>query len=128
MSKDIGTLKDVHLDLKIMIGFKVKVNLETKKAFLNNGIVSINLNQLKQNEQERSSIDFGGYDPETSTRYKWIDKKLVVGDKIVIEVAEILESSDPLEVIKIDSKDTVIEGKLRAYNALKKELEQEGLI
>lgn len=111
-----------------MIGFEIKINSELKRASLDNGIVSINLNRIKTNSQDKIDLSFGGYNPDTEESYKWVETPLKAGDKIMIEIKEIKNTSEPIEVKKINPDKTVLQGKLRAYNSLKLELEKEGLI
>lgn len=111
-----------------MIGFEIYINSETKKASLENGILSINLNRIKTTDQDKIDFSFGGYDPDSDKSFKWIEKSLSEGDKITIEVKIIEENSNPIEIKKRIPSDVMTEGKLRAYYALKKELEEKGLV
>ncbi|MFT7197134.1 MAG: hypothetical protein ACI83W_001501 [Marinoscillum sp.] len=111
-----------------MIGFELNINSELRRASLENGIVSINVNRIKTIEQDKIDLSFGGYNPDTDENYKWVETPLKIGDKIIIEIKDIEDNSTAIEVKKRIPTDTIIEGKLRAYNALKRELEEEGLI
>lgn len=111
-----------------MSGFRLKINNTVREVAVDNGIVSIVLNRIKHINRDEVNINVGGLDLEKEQDMNWLDQALSNGDVITIEVANVNESDTPARVQKHDIEDLVLEAKLKAYQALKKELESEGLL
>ncbi|GIV36407.1 MAG: hypothetical protein KatS3mg032_0786 [Cyclobacteriaceae bacterium] len=111
-----------------MIGFELTINNVKKSASLNNGIISIILNRVKLPERDEIDIRFTGLDMNTQERIDWLTANITKNDKVIIEIKDIEENSTPQSIKKQDEENLILDGKLRAYKALKKELEIKGLI
>jgi hypothetical protein len=111
-----------------MIGFELTVNGIATTGALDAGVTSINVNRVKNSEKDEIDIFFGGFDMVNQKNIRWLFKSLSIEDRIVIQIKDIQESSFPEKIESINQNALLIDGKMRAYLELKKELEQEGLI
>ncbi|MFD0989583.1 hypothetical protein ACFQ1R_05710 [Mariniflexile jejuense] len=67
------------------------------------------------------NLNISGLKSTLQQRLKWIDTPLKLGDKITIEI--ISDNYDePALISESKSKETILEGKIRAYKKLKEEL------
>ncbi len=111
-----------------MIGFELTINGIKKQAVLKNGVTSIIINRIITKEKDEINLDFGGFNSETNESIKFYRSSLKLNDEISIIVKDISSNSKPEKIEKIDPNQTILEGKLKAYKNLKKELTREGLI
>ena len=117
-----------RLNSFFMIGFELTVNGIATTGALDAGVTSINVNRVKNSEKDEIDIFFGGFDMVNQKNIRWLFKSLSIEDRIVIQIKDIQESSFPEKIESINQNALLIDGKMRAYLELKKELEQEGLI
>ena len=113
-----------------MIGFELSVNGKIISAGLEQGVVSIIATKLSHEFTDSIDLDFTGLDTSQKGNEEsidWYKTKLKAGDVLTINVKDIEINSSPLEVRK-KNRDSENERKLQSYNALKKELEDNGLI
>lgn len=113
-----------------MIGFELIVNGEKISAGLERGVVSIILTKFSVELADSIDLDFTGLDTSQEGNEEaidWYKTKLKAGDVLTINVKDIESNSSPLEARK-KNRDSENERKLKSYNALKKELEDNGLI
>jgi len=113
-----------------MIGFELNINGERISAGLERGVISIIVTKLSDEFIDSIDIDFTGLNSSekgSEETIDWYKSKLKVGDELTIKVKDIMGNSTPLEIRK-KNRDSDNERKIRSYNALKKELEDKGLI
>ncbi len=58
----------------------------------------------------------------------WLKSDLTENDTVIIKIKDIEVNSIPDSVEKLNRENSILEGKLKAYLALKNELEDKGLI
>jgi len=110
-----------------MEALKVTTNNKTKTATIDNGTISIIVTQKKNKDKIETDLSFSGIDKENNS-YQWIHQTLKLEDKIEICLVETDELSKPIKERKINPDNTILEGKIKAYNMLKKDLEDQGVI
>lgn len=111
-----------------MKSLKVSVNnRQSEIAAVQNGTVSVIVTAINSVDKQDLRLDLSGLDAENN-KFKWLDEDLTIGDKIIIEVVENVEVSNPHHQSKLKPDATILDGKMRAYHILKTELEAEGLI
>ena len=111
-----------------MIGFELLINGVVKQAALNHGVTAITITKVKDLKRNETNIIFSGMDNGKHQNLTWLFSNLKENDTITITVKDINENSKPEKVEQLNVEDKILEGKLRAYNALKKELESQGHI
>jgi len=111
-----------------MLGFEVRVNGSNKRAAPHNGVVTIVFTRVKKDQRDETDVNFGGYDSKSQESTVWYFETLKEGDSVTVQVVDVDRNSEPKSVKRLNPDQTVLEGKLRAYNALKKELEEAGAI
>ena len=113
-----------------MIGFELNVNGEIISSGLERGVVSIIVTKLSDEFIDSIDLDFTGLNSSEKGNEEsidWYKSKLKVGDELTIKVKDIMTNSSPLDIRKKNC-DSDNERKIKSYNALKKELEDKGLI
>lgn len=110
-----------------MVGFELTINEKKISATLVKGIVSIILTKVTNETTDSIDLNFGGLDLTKDENIQWYDNKLNVGDEILIKVKEIDVNTKPIEAKKKNIEE-VNKEKIKTYNRLKKELEEEGLL
>lgn len=111
-----------------MTGFELNINGIKKQAVLEHGITSIIINRIITNEKDEFNLSFSGFNHKTNESLVFYESSLKLDDRIKITVKEISSNSKPEKVKKVEPNNSIIEGKLKAYNNLKEELTKEGLI
>ena len=111
-----------------MIGFELVINGLSTLGGIDRGVTSINVNRVKDDERDEIDLFFGGFDTSSQQNKRWLMKDLKVGDEFVIKVVDISNQSTPDKIENVNQGDLLIDGKLRAYLALKKYLELAGVI
>ena len=113
-----------------MIGFELNIKGEIISAALENGVVSIIATKVLSEMMDSIDLDFAGLNT-THTEYDesidWYKTNLKEGDEFTVKVKNIVKNSKPKEIRK-KKRNSIIERKLKSYNALKKELEEKGFI
>ncbi|NMM49766.1 hypothetical protein [Marinigracilibium pacificum] len=69
-----------------------------------------------------------GLESDADEEFIWDTLTLSVGDKVEFEVVETDNVTIPNKVFKNESADLILKAKLDAYNKMKLELEEKGLI
>lgn len=113
-----------------MIGLELNINGEKISAALESGVVSIIVTKLSTQHSDSIDLDFTGLnlsELENDESIDWYKSKLKIGDELTIKIKNVLKNSQPMEIRKL-KRDSIIERKLMSYHALKKELEEQGLI
>lgn len=111
-----------------MKGFELSINRQKITATLEKGSFSIMASRMVNDDEEISQLVFSGFNPKSQEHHTWYKKKLEIGDEFSIKVIDVSHNSNPIHIEQKSSDSIIIEGKLKAYNALKKELENKGLI
>ena len=111
-----------------MKGFELNINGQIKVAALDKGNVSIITSRTVKNENEITNLIFSGLNYETNERFEWYRSSLDIGDEFTVKVIDVSNNSEPIKTEIVKPNSLIIEGKLRAYNSLKKELETLGVI
>ncbi|MDX5339813.1 MAG: hypothetical protein LPK25_12340 [Cyclobacteriaceae bacterium] len=111
-----------------MQGFELIKGEERITGLIESGVVSLNLTAVTSNEKNEFFLNFSGRNVATNERLVWLEGALKIGDEIVVRVIEKEESSLPLMIENSNPDDLILQGKLRAYSVLKKELQEAGLI
>ncbi len=111
-----------------MIGFKISHKNIVTKIGISNGVTTIHLTRVLLEDRDELDLYAGGLDKNLKRHVKWLRSELKLGDKIIIEVEDLDDLSDPIEIVQEDPDDVVLKAKLKSYKALKKELQEKGLI
>ena len=111
-----------------MLGFQLELNDETIQAVLEQGVTTVILHRIAFENRDEIELRFTGFDAREHVNYTWLTKKLSNNDTISIRVSDISSNSEPIIKQQNDPEDVVLQGKLKAYHELKKELEEKGLI
>lgn len=112
-----------------MKGLKLCFKKKEISASISNGSLHVIIGQkIENNGEHKTTLDFTGLDKDKNEFIDWYKSELSTGDKIIIEVNNIVENSEPISMRKANQQETVIKSKLDMYNRLKKELEDKGLI
>lgn len=111
-----------------MVGFEVTWNGTVTKLGVENGVTSLIFTRVKTVDRDQVDINVGGINSDLNEKIVWIAGSLTVGDKFMVEVKEITEVSNPVKRELLNSNNEILQGKLRSYLAIKKELEENGLI
>ncbi len=113
-----------------MLGFELTINGEKVSAALEHGVVSLITTQISKDGINSIELDLKGLDIAELNKDKkidWYNKILNEGDEFSVKVKDIIDNSPPCKLIEVKRK-TRDERKLASYEALKKELEEKGLI
>ncbi len=97
---------------------------------MENGVVSIILTKLSDEFIDSIDLDFTGLNTSEKGNEEaidWYKSSLKVGDELTIKVKDIELNTMPIEIRK-KNRGIENERKLKSYHALKKELEEQGLI
>ncbi|WP_035467675.1 hypothetical protein [Algoriphagus mannitolivorans] len=111
-----------------MQGIELIKGEERITGLIESGVVSLNLTVVSSNEKEEIFLNLSGRNATTNERLVWKEEELKIGDDFVVKIVDNGESSTPIKIDSSAPDDLILQGKLRAYSALKKELEQAGLI
>lgn len=111
-----------------MIGFELKNSKGKVLAAVEEGVVSLIFTRVSNQEKNELSLTLGGSDKANSKNLTWISRNLDLGEEFSIKVANFNAPSKPVKSTDLKSNDILLQGKLRAYYGLKKELEEAGLI
>lgn len=111
-----------------MVGFEVTWNDSVTKLGVETGVTSLIFTRVKTVDRDQVDINGGGINSDLNEKIIWIAESLKVGDKFMVEVKEITEVSNPVKKELLNSNNEILQGKLRSYLAIKKELEENGLI
>jgi outer membrane receptor for ferrienterochelin and colicin len=113
-----------------MTGFELNVNGEKISAGLERGVISIIVTKVSDEFIDSIDLDFTGLNSSEKGNEEtidWYKSKLDIGDELTIKVKDVLTNSSPLEIRK-KNRESENERKLKSFHALKKELENKGLI
>ncbi len=113
-----------------MIGFELDINGEKIAAALDSGSVAIIATKVSTQRSDSIELSFTGLnlsESEYDESIEWYNTKLKIGDEFMIKVKNVLENSLPKEIRKLN-RVSIMERKLKAYQELKKELEEQGVI
>lgn len=113
-----------------MMGFEIKFKGET---ILLPSDAIITVSRRKMYEAENLRIHAEAYDPLTQDCIVWLRSDLKLSDKILINIKEISNTTEPVEIFNFfksinSSKEDSDKKTLDKYLALKKELEEMNLI
>lgn len=111
-----------------MIGFELKNDDKKILVGVEEGNTTIIFSRVKNQNMDEIHLHIGGTDKAKSRSITWMSEDLSIDDKFVIKVSDFSSPTSPIKENDIKLTDLVIEGKLRAYFGLKKELEEAGLI
>jgi len=111
-----------------MIGFELKSQKENISAGVEEGVTSVIFTRICSSERDEIHMVLGGTDKAQSKNLTWISRNILPGEEFVIKVSEFKIVSKPLKCIEMNSDNLILEGKLRAYHGLRKELEAAGMI
>ncbi len=113
-----------------MLGYELHIKDKIVSAALEKGVVSI-IATTHNDEVIRSiELSFGGLNTskkENDEMIDWYKTSLKEGDEFSVKVKDIIDNSPPCKLQEVKRK-TIDERKLASYEALKKELEEKGLI
>lgn len=110
-----------------MIGLELNINNDRTTVATQKGVITVNLSHVINEEENTLDLNVRGYNPDKKEHYSWKYLEMKKGDQVIIKVKEIDEISPPDDVKEvISSEDVILEGKLKAFNALKKDLQEAG--
>ena len=113
-----------------MLGYELHINNKIVSASLEKGVVSIIATCHYDALICSIDLSFGGLNTskkENDEMIDWYKTSLNEGDEFTIKVKDILDNSTPFKLEEVKRK-TINECQLESYKALKKELEEKGLI
>ncbi|MCK0205084.1 hypothetical protein [Ornithobacterium rhinotracheale] len=112
-----------------MIGFELITKEKNISAAVEQGVVTIVLTKLNNELDNYIYLDCSGLRKfgEKEQKIVWNSTPLNIGDEITIKVKQIEKTSPPIESTEREPE-SINEKKLKNYYALKKELEDKGLI
>lgn len=113
-----------------MIGFELNMNGEKIEAVLESGTVAIIVTKVSTQHTDSIELSFTGLnlsESEFDESIEWYDSKLKISDEFMIKVKNAIENSIPKKIRKVN-RVSIMERKLKAYQELKKELEEQGVI
>jgi hypothetical protein len=115
-----------------MLGFELTIKGKIISAGVENGVVSLIATRVINESIDSINLDLTGLSllddvDNCAKTINWHSSELKLGDEISIKVIDIVDCSQPQSIIE-KKTDSLIEQKLKSYKALKKELENKGLI
>jgi hypothetical protein len=111
-----------------MKGFKLKFNEEIIKAAIDKGVLSLIFTSVSNDDDDSFLIQLRGRDEKNSKELIWLSKEIKVNEEFKVKVITTDRPTEPTSKKSLDDDVLMIEDKLRMFKALKKELEEEGLI
>ncbi len=115
-----------------MIGFEINIKGTTIFSGLENGVASIIATQISKNDTLSIDLNVSGLDTSDENIKKhiyWLDCPLKEGDSFTVNIKEIQEVSTPIDIKPTElNQEEENKKDLERYYALKKKLEDKGLI
>lgn len=112
-----------------MPGLKINFQGDTYIASINeDGILTLIINLQLKDQNLSPDIQLTSYTTSNGVRSTWLNQQVDTGDRFYVEVVDDISPTKPKKVEVIDSEDTILQGKIRAYHMIKKELEALGHI